>query len=94
MLVAEKEHDRARVIQLVHGVEVGDFCQVHKVNDRKVLQLICSCGQNLQAAVKCHGNKKVFFELSVACSCSVSMKCSVLPHPSAYMSDPNHDQSG
>lgn len=35
----EKEHDCARIIQLVHLVEIWHFCDVHKINDRKILHL-------------------------------------------------------
>lgn len=35
----KKEHDSARVVQLVHLVEIWHFRDVHKVNDGKVLHL-------------------------------------------------------
>lgn len=37
MLVAEEEHDGARVVQLVHGVEVFDGGVVDSVDDGEVL---------------------------------------------------------
>jgi hypothetical protein len=37
VLVAPEEHDRARVVQLVHGVEVGHALGVDRVHDRVVL---------------------------------------------------------
>lgn len=29
VLVTEEEHDGARIVQLVHGVEIRNLCQVH-----------------------------------------------------------------
>lgn len=49
MFVAEEKHNCAWIIQLIHSVEVRDFCQVHKIDNCKVFELVCSCGQNLQA---------------------------------------------
>lgn len=35
----EKEHDGAGVVQLVHLVEIRHFCDVHQINDSKILYL-------------------------------------------------------
>lgn len=35
----EKEHDGAGVVQLVHLIEIRHFCDVHQVNDSKILYL-------------------------------------------------------
>ena len=40
MLISEEEHDRARVVQLVHGIEFRDLCDVHEIDDNKVLHKI------------------------------------------------------
>src|SRR5690242_10604599 len=37
VLVAEEEHDRARVVELVHGLEVWDFVEVAHVQGCEVL---------------------------------------------------------
>lgn len=38
-VLPEKEHDGAGVVQLVHLVEVWHFCDVHQVNNSKILHL-------------------------------------------------------
>jgi hypothetical protein len=32
-LISVEKHDGARVVQLIHGVEVGDLCDVDQVYD-------------------------------------------------------------
>ena len=39
VLVAVEEHEGARVIQLVHLIEVRNLCDVHQVDSSKVLTL-------------------------------------------------------
>lgn len=41
-LVSEEEHDRARVIQLIHGIEVRNCADVYQVDHSKVLDLVCN----------------------------------------------------
>lgn len=47
MLVAEEEHDGARVVQLVHGLEVGHLVEVAQVHDGEVLDLVRDLVQHL-----------------------------------------------
>lgn len=47
VLVPEEEHAGARVIQLVHLVEVWHLCDVDQVDDSKVLDLFSNVIQNL-----------------------------------------------
>jgi hypothetical protein len=37
MFVSEKEHDRDRIVQLVHLVEIGNFIDIDEIKDCKVL---------------------------------------------------------
>ena len=46
-LVPVEEHDRARIVELVHGVEVRHLGDVHEVYHRVVLQLICNTHEDL-----------------------------------------------
>jgi methyl coenzyme M reductase subunit C len=43
VLVPEEEHHCRRVVQLIHGVEIRDLCDVNKVDDRKVLYGLSYC---------------------------------------------------
>lgn len=40
MLIPEEEHDCARVVQLVHGLEVGDLIEVANVYHGKILDAV------------------------------------------------------
>lgn len=47
VFIAEEEHDRARVVQLVHCVELGDFGDVHQIDDHKVLDEVGNLPESL-----------------------------------------------
>lgn len=47
VLVAEEEHDGARVIELVHRVEVRHLRDVHHVDHRKVLDVLGDAAEHL-----------------------------------------------
>mmetsp|Transcript_24401 Transcript_24401/g.68570 ORF Transcript_24401/g.68570 Transcript_24401/m.68570 type:complete len:225 (-) Transcript_24401:8-682(-) len=47
VLVAEEEHGRARVEQLVHGVEVGHLGDVHDVDDGELLDVLRDAREHL-----------------------------------------------
>ena len=47
VLVPEEEHNRRRIVQLVHGVEVRYFCDVNQIYHCKVLYRLCHRSQNL-----------------------------------------------
>lgn len=51
MFVAEEEHGRAGVVQLVHLVEIGHFGDIDQVNDGKVLDLF---GDRVEEFVHLH----------------------------------------
>lgn len=60
----EKEHDGAGVVQLVHLIEIRHFCDVHQVNDSKILYLekkvnICSPTQSERQNKKSSGKLKL-----------------------------------
>lgn len=40
MFVAEEEHDGTRVVELVHGFEVGDFVEVAQVDGAEVFNSV------------------------------------------------------
>ena len=42
MLVPVEEHDGARIVQLVHLVEIGDLRDVNQIDHRKVFDLLRS----------------------------------------------------
>ena len=46
VLVPEEEHHRRRVVQLVHGVEIRDLCDVNEIDDCKVLYGLSYCCQH------------------------------------------------
>ena len=48
-LVPEEEHAGAGIVQLIHGVEVGHLTYINQVHNRKVLELLRSSCQDLQA---------------------------------------------
>lgn len=50
VLVAEEEHDGARVVQLVHLVEVRDLVDVADVDDREGLDLVGDLVEDLVLA--------------------------------------------
>eukprot|EP00306_Pavlova_sp_CCMP459_P021172 CAMPEP_0185541328 /NCGR_PEP_ID=MMETSP1381-20130426/1892_1 /TAXON_ID=298111 /ORGANISM="Pavlova sp., Strain CCMP459" /LENGTH=184 /DNA_ID=CAMNT_0028153231 /DNA_START=988 /DNA_END=1543 /DNA_ORIENTATION=- len=54
MLVPEEEHDSARVVEFVHGVEVGHLRDVHEVDHRKVLHKL-SYGVECLVHLHAHG---------------------------------------
>lgn len=47
VLVSVEEHDGARVVQLVHRVEVGHLCRVDEVDDAVVLDELRNRVQHL-----------------------------------------------
>jgi hypothetical protein len=47
VLVAEEEHDGARVVELIHLVEVGDLVNVADVHDREALDLVSDLVEHL-----------------------------------------------
>ena len=40
VFVTEEEHDSARIVQLVHGLEIGDFVEIAEVDGAKVLYTV------------------------------------------------------
>jgi len=40
MFVPEKEHDRTRIVQFVHLVEVWDFIDINEVEDGKIFAFV------------------------------------------------------
>lgn len=69
MLVAEEEHDGARVVQLVHGFEVGHFVEVAQVDGAEVLDAVRDLVENfvlrhavrVRVAAKADEHETVFF---------------------------------
>ena len=51
-LVSEKEHDGARVVQLVHSIEVRNLTDVNQINHREVLYLVCTGSKDLRHTVR------------------------------------------
>lgn len=48
MLIAEKEHERDRIVELVHLFEIGHLVQVADVENREVLHSVGdSCAKRL-----------------------------------------------
>lgn len=50
MFIAKEEHDRHRVVQLVHAVELGHLVDVAQVHDREVLDLLRDLRQHVVLA--------------------------------------------
>lgn len=50
MLVSEEEHERHRVIQFVHLVEIFDLFQIANVDDCEVLDTVCDTVENFVLA--------------------------------------------
>lgn len=44
VLIAVEEHDRHRIVELVHGVEIGDLVDVAQVDDGEVCRTACVSG--------------------------------------------------
>ena len=47
VLVSEEEHDSARIVQLVHSIEIRHLRDVHQVYDTEVFNLIGNVEQRL-----------------------------------------------
>jgi hypothetical protein len=52
VLVPEKEHDCAWVVQLIHGIEVWHLRDIHYVNDSKVLDVLSDTCRHVSTLVQ------------------------------------------
>lgn len=44
VFIAVEEHDRHRIVEFVHGVEIGDLVDVAQVDDSEVCGTVCVSG--------------------------------------------------
>ena len=86
MLVAEKEHERDRIVEFVHLFEIGHLIEVANVEDGEVFDSVGDSWRLLAILLKTGRRFDIFAE-------DGDTYCKG-PHPGACSRHPSLDQSG